>query len=137
MNTWPVPVPGPQCTSRILLVAIHLQTCHPPAVLHVDPHLAVLELEGPCRDVAPCVKEARVLSLALFLALELFLPSSWPWHAGSPSLFQPLSDHTLSQRDFPGKGPQPEPAGRSQGAAGFSPRKPRLQALSLLPESLK
>ena len=92
---------APSSLGRILLVAIHLQTCHLPAMLRVNPHLAVPELEGPHQDMAPCVKEARILSLAL----ELFLPSSWPWHAGSPSLFQPLSDHTLSQRDFPGKVP--------------------------------
>lgn len=137
MNTWPVPVPGPQCTWQ------NPACGHSPADLPSSSHApcgpssGCLGAGGTCRDVAPCVKEARILSLALFLALELFLPSSWPWHAGSPSLFQPLSDHTLSQRGFPGKGPQPEPAGRSRGAAGFSLRKPRLQALSLLPESLK
>ena len=86
-------------------------------MLHVDPHLAVPELERPHRDMAPCVKEARILSLAL----ELFLPSSWPWHAGSPSLFQPLSDHTLSQRDFPGKVPSLSQLG-SPGALLAFPR---------------
>lgn len=53
-------------------------------MLHVNPHLAVPEPEGPHRDMAPCVKEAHILSLApgavlaLFLALACWLPKPVP-----------------------------------------------------------
>lgn len=89
----------PSALGKGLCVAGLPWKCHPHAVTGIDPGPAIPGRKGPRLDVAHFIKEALVLSLPRFLALERRC-----WHGGSSGLFQPLITLLLGET-FQGRSP--------------------------------